>query len=247
MKNNKKFILAAGAAALGLVAATGVTSGFAWFAVNNTISLTGLAVTANADQSYLLIEEARDFTLATMQAAPATYSSASFSPASKDLMPVTIKTSVTPLTIDNLDDADSWEYRTSTNPAESQPTTNAATTVPEDDYAKYVARYDFTIGLATNTAACSLKVSNVTFTMADGAQAKKGLTIVLATETVGYKFAYGVAFAEQTLVNNLTEADAINLSAYVYIDGTNEEVTSNNRLLLDGTIGFTLSTAAVVA
>ena len=43
MKNNKKLVVLAGAAALGLVAATGITSGFAWFATNNTKNQVGLA------------------------------------------------------------------------------------------------------------------------------------------------------------------------------------------------------------
>ena len=55
MKNNKKLVVLAGAAALGLVAATGVTSGFAWFAVNNSVSATSLNVSAKSNAAYLLI------------------------------------------------------------------------------------------------------------------------------------------------------------------------------------------------
>ncbi len=55
MKNNKKLVVLAGAAALGLVAATGVTSGFAWFAVNSQVNATSLTVQAKSNASYLLI------------------------------------------------------------------------------------------------------------------------------------------------------------------------------------------------
>ncbi|MBQ1879665.1 MAG: hypothetical protein II158_04805, partial [Bacilli bacterium] len=55
MKNNKKLVVLAGAAALGLVAATGVTSGFAWFAVNNSVYATSLDVSAKTNASYLMI------------------------------------------------------------------------------------------------------------------------------------------------------------------------------------------------
>ncbi|MBQ2053298.1 MAG: hypothetical protein II494_06475, partial [Bacilli bacterium] len=55
MKNNKKLVVLAGAAALGLVAATGVTSGFAWFAVNSQVTATGLTVNAKSNAAYLLI------------------------------------------------------------------------------------------------------------------------------------------------------------------------------------------------
>ena len=54
MKNNKKFILAAGAAALGLVAATGVTSGFAWFTAANTVEVNGLNMKAAAEEGIVI-------------------------------------------------------------------------------------------------------------------------------------------------------------------------------------------------
>ncbi len=54
MKNNKKFILAAGAAALGLVAATGVTSGFAWFTAANTVTVNGLNMMAAAEEGIVI-------------------------------------------------------------------------------------------------------------------------------------------------------------------------------------------------
>lgn len=65
MKNNKKLVVLAGAAALGLVAATGVTSGFAWFAVNNTVNATSLTVKAKSNASYLLIGTTDNATVKT--------------------------------------------------------------------------------------------------------------------------------------------------------------------------------------
>lgn len=56
MKNNKKLVVIAGAAVLGLVAATGVTSTFAWFATNTSVSATSLSVTAKSNATYLLID-----------------------------------------------------------------------------------------------------------------------------------------------------------------------------------------------
>ena len=56
MKNNKKLVVLAGAAALGLVAATGVTSGFAWFAVNSQVTATSLTIKAKSNGAYLLID-----------------------------------------------------------------------------------------------------------------------------------------------------------------------------------------------
>ncbi len=55
MKNNKKIILAAGAAALGLVAATGATSGFAWFTTNRTVTATLNSVTVGSNAASLII------------------------------------------------------------------------------------------------------------------------------------------------------------------------------------------------
>ena len=55
MKNNKKFILAAGAAALGLVAATGATSGFAWFTTNRRVSAALSSVDVGSNAASLVI------------------------------------------------------------------------------------------------------------------------------------------------------------------------------------------------
>ena len=55
MSKGKRKTIFAGIVAMALVAATGVTSGFAWFASNSTVNVTSLDVTAKSNTRYLLI------------------------------------------------------------------------------------------------------------------------------------------------------------------------------------------------
>lgn len=54
MKSSKKVAVAAGAATLGLIAATGVTSGFAWFTAANTVTVSGLQFQAAAEEGIVI-------------------------------------------------------------------------------------------------------------------------------------------------------------------------------------------------
>lgn len=55
MSKGKRKTIFAGIVAMALVAATGVTSGFAWFVSNSTANVTSLDVTAKSNTRYLLI------------------------------------------------------------------------------------------------------------------------------------------------------------------------------------------------
>ena len=55
MSKGKRKTIFAGIVAMALVAATGVTSGFAWFATNTTVAAKGLDVTCKTNTRYLLI------------------------------------------------------------------------------------------------------------------------------------------------------------------------------------------------
>jgi len=54
MKSNKKVAVAVGAATLGIIAATGVTSGFAWFTAANTVTINGLQFQAAAEEGIVV-------------------------------------------------------------------------------------------------------------------------------------------------------------------------------------------------
>ena len=54
MKASKKVAVAVGAATLGLIAATGVTSGFAWFTAANTVTVNGLQFQAAAEEGIVI-------------------------------------------------------------------------------------------------------------------------------------------------------------------------------------------------
>lgn len=54
MKSNKKVAVAVGAATLGVIAATGVTSGFAWFTAANTVTINGLQFQAAAEEGIVV-------------------------------------------------------------------------------------------------------------------------------------------------------------------------------------------------
>ena len=135
MKNNKKIVLALGAAGLGLVAATGVTSGFAWFAANAKVTVSNLKVSAKATQSFLLIGEG-SMTVSALQSAKTTYVDKDLT-AATELEPCVWKTDVTTINSTNADLNTTWQTATS-NLSGSSTRYGDYVGIDSADYEKYV-------------------------------------------------------------------------------------------------------------
>lgn len=248
MKNNKKIILAAGAAALGLVAATGVTSGFAWFATNAQVGVNNMSILANSNNSYLLIheDEVSKTILQEGQADPAIAkgsTAVNITGEAPRLTPVTYVAGndATDMKTGTADLAASWKTGSSDN-WDDETLNDTGLIALEGDLSNYVKTYTFTVGLAKNSAQISgFGISSVTV------PADKGLKVIIASPTMGYAFsATNTEVKDCPLHTTLTQADVVVIKAYVFIEGNDSNVFSSNAGNLGGTISFTLKTPTPV-
>lgn len=272
MTKNKKALIVAGAAALGLVAATGVTSGLAWFATNSTVSVTGLAVQANTTDSFLLIAEGSvEPNTETTGIRALNQTSVASSLGTVNLKPVTYtgSTEAANLTTSAIETADQetntkYKWGTGTSASVNDANTESAITKiakgesPNGTFAtdvagdgKYVSVAEFSVCLATGSAGCAgLKVTAVDIKnganpATDSVWATTGLTLILATTTTGYQYKVtNASLSNQIWSSPMTSSDttSVKIKAYVYIDGTSEGVKTAAIDNLKGTIGFSIST-----
>ena len=270
MKNNKKFILAAGAAALGLVAATGVTSGFAWFAVNSTATVTGMQLSAKSDQPFLLIAAADGKStpaqsVTTMAQLQTANTKSVTSNINAEVLPVAPEAAVATghYATGAVETANNWYYMTSNDPTVSTGANGTKQNVSASN-TDYVITATFSVGLAVGSAnVTGLYLSSVTFSGAPTGGDYSGLSIIIASEEKGYLFTDGTGLDREASPNaqyytdhsiyapvgGITAADEnpVTLKAYIFIDGTDDNVTSVKKALLGGTIGFTVDTYVIAA
>ncbi len=247
MKNNKKLVVLAGAAALGLVAATGVTSGFAWFAVNSEVSAASLNVSAKSNAVYLLINDKNDFT-----GAPA------------DLKDITLddptSTAVYPVayTLSEISDtkgtvaANNWYTATIDDRTKATGTYTSISPVTTEWDSDYFVHYEVYLRLTTGSKAVTNGTLTVTpsFTSAD-----QSVKIALVKDSAdAFDILAQSASAATTnkpaeLLKKSYSAFAIDdttpvkFDMYVYIDGTTSTVFSNTTAKLSGEISLAFALA----
>ena len=244
MKNNKKLVVLAGAAALGLVAATGVTSGFAWFAVNASVSATSLNVTAKTNASYLLIN-----TSASTEGGDTTKAAAD--PANTAVYPVAYTTQVINWNgQDGLEDTDDdvtipankWYTATVTTRDNATGTYSSLQQV-DVGASNYFVHYDFYLYLATGSDATLTEDLTVTadFT-GDHSSVKAAVT---SGDKNYYILASGAAshtFSDMTFKIPSQTSDYVRIQVELFIDGTDTNVKSTTDIAtLVGEINLTFS------
>ncbi len=233
MKNNKKLVVLAGAAALGLVAATGVTSGFAWFATNNSVAATGMEVTAKSNAVFLEIKGAAD----------SEFSATGTSNVDADLYPVHHETWDDVADIEDFDlvtasTYDNWYYQFSDDASDADSNLSAKTYI--SSFTNYVATTTYQVKLHTGSQdnAYDLHVSSITI------PANKGITVVVAG-TNGYKeFSAtnsNISYAAGDVLLNTVTGTASDIKVYIYFNGDDDNVYSNNITALTGQVSFTLT------
>ena len=268
MKTSKKLLIGALATATGLAAATGVTSGFAWFASNTSVNVSGLQMkVAAVDNAFLIIGDGakqisgRDnYSIREIN----TNDNADLYPAAHEAVSTT---------------SFDWYWLTSTKPGEAQawgesdtrakntikaPTTFGDIVVGSGDTAKtYANAHQYTVAVAKGSSdATNLSFRNFAITTRNNAKGDSktidavrvlfvlhefSLTTVLwsgeasgATPTTAPKGPKGDVILDTVLAGK----DYV-LDTYLYVDGNDAAVTSNNAANLDGaSVSFELSVGA---
>jgi len=255
MKNNKKLVVIAGAAVLGLVAATGVTSTFAWFATNNTVSATSLSVTAKSNATYLLIDTAEN-AAASQKANSSNTSKNGVNPSTNTAYGAeALKVHPAAYTTIALNEANTSVAANNWYTATVQKKDVAVKSV-NNDYtsmtqinlgaANYFVKYDFYLTLGTGSAPYTGGVEvKPTFTDASASLKAAVLFDVDKTEpdltkfdifaataapadtTAGRKEEFGATSGKTYTSVSLDDTSSIKVTVYLYVDGNAEKVNSD--------------------
>jgi hypothetical protein len=213
------------------------TASYAWFAMNTTVTVDGLNVTAKADDEIFLEikNELGNWDVAYEKEADAV----ALLPAANKF--VASGENRTPVA--NLYKGANWYYKIGSDVESSD---GGETEYPITDalLGNYVAVATYAIRVNPNmqTKAFDLYVSSITI---DEGADMDGVCVIIAGANGWQEFKASsdgtIDFDAQNILSNEVTTTEQTITVYYYIDGNNEKVTTNNRQLLGGAIEFTLS------
>lgn len=220
------------------------TSTYAWFSMNNSVTASGMSISAKNESGSLIIGATtysgttpstptltgvQTANLTTVDLSQATYN-------------YTTDYSVKPsahaakTTIADLDSVANWSYKVATLPSNyaSTGTATALTT-----FSGYVLYYDLYLTVATGSPAMANLKCNATI-QASGAtdEVRNGVRVLVASDTNAEEFfnahtESGTATAAHTegsvvLASSITSTALTHIRVYIYLDGEDSTVFTNN-------------------
>lgn len=212
-----------------LAAAMFATSTFAWFSMNTTVKATGMQVTANTDNAYLIISTG------TTLSGSETSANANVNEALYPVKPVDELSSL------NINSAISWGTATSNNPNDAN---KDAVVTPLDsgaDLTKYVLKQSFMVGIIENSGTVEYDLKLKTLTISD---TNDGITVVVVCGSNLYSHNANVSSGAEVLATkDKVTTTGVQVDVYIYIDGSNENVKMANAANLGGsiTLEFTIA------
>ncbi len=208
------------------------TSTFAWFSMNDRVTAEGMQVTAVSDAIFLEIKGTADSDFSTTGNAAL---NANLYPAHHEAW-----TKVADIADFDLDDDltdDNWYYRYSgaTDDADASMTPKKYI----DAFGQYVATATYDIQLRDGSAstAYDLYVSNITI------PANTGITVVIAGDTGYQEFsasASDIVFSSANVLFDTISTTEKTLTVYIYINGDDANVYTDNAAALTGSVSFTV-------
>ena len=213
------------------------TSTFAWFSMSRDVTATDMEITAKSDAIFLMIQGADDAAMGTEGSAGVTQA----------VYPVHHESWDDVADIEDMDMAvadtyDNWYYRYSDDPASynSNMTAKAYIDNTTDLFTDYVLKTSFDVQLKANSqpTGYDLWVSSITI------PANKGIVVVIAGPDGYQEFSSSAtpAFnAANVISDTVTAASATTIYVYIYINGDDTNVYTNNATNLGGEVEFVLS------
>ena len=227
------------------------TSTYAWFVMNSSVSVTNMQITAKADSTYLVIESAPSGT-GDYAGKIGDISSASLEivAGNATVLPTQVKKESTNVVLTN--GKPTWQTAKGTSYNDG----TASTTPVDVDANKvgdYVAKFSFVVGLnpiVSKLDAANLKIKDLTLTSVTGDANKvfySALSVVVVAKNGANYVAdyYESAGAAAITANNngkvaghntvfaetvSHDGTPIEFDVYVYIDGNNANVTTQNAV-----------------
>ena len=230
------------AVAMVLVASVALgSSTYAWFASNTRVTAEGMEVSAQSDAVFLQIKN--------KGAQDTAYSTTANASLNTDLYPVShsekdLKTKNDVTTVSN------WWYGYSNNAANSALSGTKTYLSEGTDLTKYVASAEYTLSITEASGkneATNLVVSSITITEKD--TKLDGVCVVVAGPAGVVEFDATNADGNRNVsladaVGKVSKNKTVDVTVYIYIDGENEYVTTNNIANLGGSVALTFDVTA---
>ena len=240
MKNNKKkspmMKIVSAAAMLAVSASMLGTSTYAWFSMNTVVTVNNMSVTAKSDSTYLLVGDSAS-TLNSIRTAKS-ITAAGTQTLDTALYPTAHNSNVTNITTAEATsegNLSNWWYSYSTDPADDGETDKLVThdgnettySIASGDIGNYILINEFHITTAEGANEMSdLHVKRCTIT-ATGDEAVKVLVAgANGCEEFSGTGGNGVGTSLQTA--NVKDSELSTVKVYVYWDGQDDEVNTNN-------------------
>lgn len=205
------------------------TSTFAWFSMNTTVTATGMQVTAKTDHTYLLISTLPDKIGTPTEAnKEVTFTGTSeLAPSAHD-------------DFDNGKDAATvgkWYTAVSDNP-QTGVMSGTKTYLETGNFSQYVLKQTVYISITEGSvAAKDLKVK-ATIDDSDKSDSKNDITPIRVLVVCGENYveldSTKTDFASTVLRTTISDTDIVAVDIYIYYDGTDDAVTTNNSAKLAG-------------
>ena len=203
------------------------TASFAWFSMNDKVTVSGMSITATQTEIFLEIstEQNSGFTTSVDK---------------------TITDVLSPIAHDeftkvaDIADPNSWYYLVGEDPTQSAASEDSRTDISTLTGYVAVATYYVRANDKTDATIYDLFVSSVTITGTNG-----GTSVIIAGPDGYQEFKTSAeqeitVDAAKVLVQELTDTPQA-ITVYVYIDGAHRDVFTNNADQLGGSVAFTMS------
>lgn len=230
------------------------TSTYAWFSMNNTVTATGMSVTATTNTKYLLIGNSSDLSNATTTCAPVKATGGvsgetKVYPSAKATGNITIGE----VSLQEGDwytanskvhsDSASIEYTTTVeNETINENITNV--TIINDNKGNYHLVYKFYIGLADGTATSDLVFKNTV----SGDSALKSATKALITIGTAERELNVTNQSEGVTFSNISlSTTGIEVIVTLYVDGNDASVVGNMATSITGSLNFEIVASGITA
>ena len=247
MKLSRKIIPALAMLVVAAVMLT--TASFAWFAMSKTVEANGMSVNIKSDSLFLLISSDKT-TAAEIQTQNQTFASGVLAAGTGDLYPTAHVETVSdsPINGTQFDAPANW-YTRGADDVGASASTKDPIALTSGNFSQYVAKYTFYVVLAKNSnAAQNLKVNSFSIVdSADSAANGGALTVapVRAVITCGTNYVEvksGDSAPATVLAATVDNTNVLTVNVYVYYDGNDATVYSNNILNIED-IDFTFTLA----
>lgn len=227
----KKLILSIVAVLFAMVSLA--TSTFAWFSMNNTVSVTGMEIQAVSNSVFLIVGTENN--LATVQAENQISVDFNMSGSATRIFPAAHDE------IANTTDANNvskWYYQNADAPTASASTKEKhyLTSTNYDSYVIHKVLY-VTVSVGSNEAT-NLVVSSAEFSSNSGASGNNPtydpVKVIITSSTAMVELDSAHTSSDVVLINSITDQTLIALDIYIYYNGADESVYTNNIVNLDG-------------